>query len=140
MRKIIDYLIILVLLIPLVSCVDTEERNDTPTGNFEALWQILDERYCFFDYKQKEYGLDWNTKRVTDGWYNAGLFDNQNGKALPALYVLKDFIEGTKVNGISIAPNMPQQYYTIDGKRLGENEALSRKGIYILKGKKLLRK
>ena len=87
-----------------------------------------------------EYGLDWNTKRVTDGWYNAGLFDNQNGKALPALYVLKDFIEGTKVNGISNAPDMPQHYYTIDGKRLGENEALSRKGLYILKGKKLLRK
>lgn len=60
MRKIIDYLIILVLLVPLVSCVDTEERTDNPTGNFEALWQILDERYCFFDYKQKEYGLDWD--------------------------------------------------------------------------------
>ncbi len=60
MKRIIDYLVILVLLVPLASCVDTEERDDTPTGNFEALWQILDERYCFFDYKQKEYGLDWN--------------------------------------------------------------------------------
>jgi len=28
-------------------------------GNFEALWKIIDERYCFFEYKQKEYGLDW---------------------------------------------------------------------------------
>ncbi len=44
----------------LLSCIETEEREDSPTGNFEALWQILDERYCFFDYKQKEYGLDWN--------------------------------------------------------------------------------
>ena len=44
----------------LMSCVDIEERDDTATGNFEALWTILDEHYCFFDYKQKEYGLDWN--------------------------------------------------------------------------------
>ena len=44
----------------LVSCVDNEQRDDTPTGNFEALWHILDEHYCFFDYKQQEYGLDWN--------------------------------------------------------------------------------
>ena len=38
----------------LMSCVDIEERDDTATGNFEALWTILDEHYCFFDYKQKE--------------------------------------------------------------------------------------
>ena len=44
-----------------VSCVDVEEHDDTPVGNFEALWKIVDEHYCFFDYKQQEYGLDWNT-------------------------------------------------------------------------------
>ena len=60
MKKNVLYLVLLVILVSLVSCVDTEERDDTPTGNFEALWQILDERYCFFEYKQKEYGLDWN--------------------------------------------------------------------------------
>ena len=31
-----------------------------------------------------EYGLDWNTKRITDKWYNASLFDNETGRALPA--------------------------------------------------------
>ena len=40
-------------------CVDEEEYADTPQGNFEALWRIIDEHYCFFDYKQQEYGLDW---------------------------------------------------------------------------------
>ena len=43
-----------------VACVDEDEFADTPQGNFEALWRIIDEHYCFFDYKQKEYGLDWN--------------------------------------------------------------------------------
>ena len=38
-----------------------------------------------------EYGLDWSTQRVTDGWYNAGLFDNETGRAQDALYELKNF-------------------------------------------------
>ena len=44
----------------LTSCIDEDEHDDTPQGNFEALWKIIDEHYCFFDYKQHEYGLDWN--------------------------------------------------------------------------------
>ncbi len=32
---------------------------NTKRGNFDALWQMLDERYCFFDYKKETYGLDW---------------------------------------------------------------------------------
>ena len=60
MKKYLVYLVYLVSLVFLVSCVDTEERPNTPSGNFEALWQIIDEHYCFFDFKQQEYGLDWN--------------------------------------------------------------------------------
>ena len=43
-----------------ISCVTEDEFDNTPQGNFEALWKIIDEHYCFFDYKQAEYGLDWN--------------------------------------------------------------------------------
>lgn len=65
----------------LISCIDTEERPNTPTGNFEALWQILDEHYCFFDYKQHEYGLDWQAVyykykvRVNDRMSDTQLFE-----------------------------------------------------------------
>lgn len=41
----------------LISCVDTDEFPDTPSGNFEALWTIMDEHYCFFDEK----GVDWDS-------------------------------------------------------------------------------
>lgn len=58
MKKALLYMI--VCLATLVSCIDTDERPDTPVGNFESLWRIIDEHYCFFDYKQQEYGLDWN--------------------------------------------------------------------------------
>jgi hypothetical protein len=42
-----------------ISCVDEDEFPDTPQGNFKALWKVIDEHYCFFDYKQHAYGLDW---------------------------------------------------------------------------------
>ena len=51
---------VITLSLFLSSCVTEEEYADTPRGNFEALWHIIDEHYCFFDYKNKEYGLDWN--------------------------------------------------------------------------------
>ena len=43
-----------------------------------------------------EYGLGgshWNTLHVTDSWYNAGLWNHETGRALPALYELKNFLE-----------------------------------------------
>lgn len=43
----------------LTSCIKEEEFDNTPEGNFEALWKVIDERYCFLDYKQHEIGLDW---------------------------------------------------------------------------------
>ena len=38
------------------SCIPESDFTDDPEGNFEALWSIMDERYCFFDYKN----IDWN--------------------------------------------------------------------------------
>jgi len=54
-------LLYIICLLPLfTACVDEEEFADTPQGNFEALWKIIDEHYCFLDYKQQAIGLDWN--------------------------------------------------------------------------------
>lgn len=48
---------ILLTLLPLSSgCIREEEFSNTPQGNFEALWKIIDEQYCFLDYKQ----IDWD--------------------------------------------------------------------------------
>lgn len=38
------------------SCVDTDTHDDSAQGNLEALWQIMDEHYCFF----QEKGVDWD--------------------------------------------------------------------------------
>ncbi|MCD8301818.1 MAG: S41 family peptidase [Prevotellaceae bacterium] len=51
---------IIVSLVSLVACVDEDEFRNTPEGNFEALWSIIDQRYCFLDYKQETLGVDWD--------------------------------------------------------------------------------
>lgn len=63
------------------SCIREEEFDNTPQGNFEALWQMIDERYCFFDYKKQEYGLDWDevheryARLITPDMPAKGLFE-----------------------------------------------------------------
>ncbi len=84
-----------------------------------------------------EYGLDWNTQRVTDNWYNAGLFDNQTGKAEPALYVLKNFMNESV--GIAEYPRVPMPVgdaYSLDGRRIDTSVKNLPPGIYIINGKK----
>ncbi len=69
------------LLLPMASCVDEEEFDNNQRGNFEALWKLLDEHYCFFPYKKQVYGLDWNevharySAKVTDSLTTLNFFD-----------------------------------------------------------------
>ena len=42
------------------SCINEEQFDNTPEGNLEALWKMIDEHYCFLDYKAEAIGLDWN--------------------------------------------------------------------------------
>lgn len=64
-----------------VSCVDEEEFSNDPKGNFEALWKIIDEHYCFFDYKNEAYGLNWNevysrySRQISDDMGSDWLFE-----------------------------------------------------------------
>lgn len=62
MKKIgrVVYLLLALLTLSLVACIKDESFENTSQGNFEALWTIIDENYCFFDYKAEEYGLDWD--------------------------------------------------------------------------------
>ena len=78
MFRVVTYLLALLLF---SSCTKIEEYANTPTGNFEALWHIIDTKYCFFDYKAEEYGLDWDAvyrqykRKISDGMSSAGLFE-----------------------------------------------------------------
>ena len=44
----------------LTSCQQSDYAyDDTPEGNLEALWTIIDQRYCFLSYKEAELGMSW---------------------------------------------------------------------------------
>lgn len=58
--RVASLLTMLVSVLVATSCITEEVAPNTIRGNFDALWQTLDERYCFFDLKATEYGLDWN--------------------------------------------------------------------------------
>lgn len=81
MRRVLNFLLPLIVALAAVSCVDEEEYSDDPRGNFEALWKIMNEHYCFFDYKNSEYGLDWNevyarySRQIDDGMTSTQLFE-----------------------------------------------------------------
>lgn len=91
-----------------------------------------------------ENGLDWNTKRVTDNWYNASLFNDSStdtgwpaGKVMPAMQELQNFLEGSA--GISAtAVDVPETatWYTLDGRRLNAKPTM--RGLYIHDGKKII--
>ena len=59
MRKYILYLCITVQAL-FASCIREDISGNTPESNFESLWKIIDEQYCFLEYKHEEYGLDWD--------------------------------------------------------------------------------
>lgn len=81
MKQIISVFSVLFLFFTLASCVKGEEYANTPKDNFEALWKIMDEHYCFFEEKQKELGVDWNevharyASQVSDNMSNEQLFE-----------------------------------------------------------------
>ena len=75
------YIIVCLLMLPsLVSCVDEEYPTaDTPRSNFEALWRVMDEHYCFFEYKKRMIGVDWDKVKVK---YQKMINDEMNEKQL----------------------------------------------------------
>ena len=57
--------LLLLLLVPcsllLSSCQRGESDYDnTPQGNLDALWTLIDQRYCFLTYKEQQLGIRWS--------------------------------------------------------------------------------
>ena len=73
---------------------------------------------------------------LATGWYNASLFDNETGRALPALYELKNYLDGeTGIHTIPFLGESANVWFTLDGRKLCNKPI--RKGIFIYKNKKV---
>lgn len=73
----IRQLYIFILLFLLSGCIREEQFDNSPQGNFDALWKIMDEGYCFFEYKN----IDWDAvyrkykPMITEDISQDGLFE-----------------------------------------------------------------
>lgn len=87
-KKRIQLLLLICCLPALTGCIGEEEYANDPRGNFEQLWKIIDEQYCFLDTK----GIDWNavhdeySKLIIPTMSTNDLFDILS----QMLYILKD--------------------------------------------------
>ena len=70
------------------------------------------------------------TGDLKEGWYNAGLFDNSNGKALDALYEMKNF-QDDNVSICPIGTDSPATsvWHTLNGCQL--QTAPTTSGLYL---------
>ncbi|MBQ6965575.1 MAG: S41 family peptidase [Bacteroidaceae bacterium] len=81
MRKTLALIVICLSMFFIPSCVQEDNYDNTRRGNFEALWQQMDEHYCFFTYKQQELGVDWDevhtryAAQVNESMNNTQLFE-----------------------------------------------------------------
>lgn len=75
--NIIRYITSLFVVVMVAGCHSIESWDDNPRGNFEALWTILDEHYCFFEEK----GVDWDevynrySSKISNRMTSQELFD-----------------------------------------------------------------
>ena len=80
-RTILAGLAFLCMTLAFVSCIREDVSGNSPEENFEALWKIIDEQYCFLEYKRQEYGLDWDevherySRRITSSMGSEALFE-----------------------------------------------------------------
>ena len=58
MKRVVKYgIVVMLVMLGMASnsCIDDEPYSNDVYGNFDALWKIIDEHYCFFEYKD----VDW---------------------------------------------------------------------------------
>lgn len=62
-NKYISFIVTLLFILPLQSCYIYEDSDivDNAEGNFDMLWKICDEYYCYFEYKN----IDWDAVYAT---------------------------------------------------------------------------
>lgn len=88
-----NIILFIIICICFNSCFHEDTYEDTKKGNFEALWKIMDERYCFFEYKN----IDWD--EVHDR-YAARISENMNKYAL--FEVLDEMLQEVKDGHVNL--------------------------------------
>lgn len=99
-------------------------QHEAVTGLF---WWYPEDNLYNIVFKDGQ-SADWS-KQFTAGYWNASLFNQETGRALPALYELGAFVGSAAVNGVSAEPQPAESWFTLDGRRMQSKPV--QPGIYI---------
>ena len=110
----------------------------------EALINVLNKH-------EKVKGLFWwmmeaneypptGSSQVTKDWYNAALWDDNDGMVNPAFFKLKDFLPTTGIEQLRAndGSETSKAVYDLQGRKVADGNAPLKKGIYIRGGKKMI--
>ena len=92
----------MLLMILFSACHEIEEWANDPRGNFDALWTIIDEHYCFF----AEKNVDWDEVYVR---YSCKVSDKMTGEELFA--VCSDMLNELRDGHTNLAAPFDVSYY-----------------------------
>ena len=94
--------ITLLLIAMLTSCQQSDyDFDDTPQGNLDALWTLIDQRYCFLSYKEELLGFKWSEIHAK---YSAKL--NQNMSRVQLFEVLCQMVSELKDGHVNISTSL----------------------------------
>lgn len=77
MKRIFFFFTIIFTSIGLTSCFHEDDYKHTKRGNFELLWKTIDEKYCFFEYKNINWQDTYNeySERISEDMSQEAFFD-----------------------------------------------------------------
>ena len=86
-----------------------------------------------------EYGRT-GSSQVTKDWYNAALWDDDDGKVNPAFFKLQNFLPATGIEQLRAndGSEASKAVYDLQGRKVADGNAPLKKGIYIRGGKKMI--
>ena len=110
----------------------------------EALINVLNKH-------EKVKGLFWwmmeaneykhtGSSQVTKDWYNAALWDDNDGMVNPAFFKLQNFLPATGIEQLRAndGSEASKAVYDLQGRKVADGNAPLKKGIYIRGGKKMI--
>ena len=118
--------------------------DDGQAAYTEALINVLNKHekvkgLFWWMMEANEYGRT-GSSQVTKDWYNAALWDDNDGMVNPAFFKLQNFLPATGIEKLRAndGSEASKAVYDLQGRRVADGNAPLKKGIYIRGGKKMI--
>lgn len=118
--------------------------DDGQAAYTEALINVLNKHekvkgLFWWMMEANEYGHT-GSSQVTEDWYNAALWGDEDGKVNPAFFKLQNFLPATGIEQLRAndGSEASKAVYDLQGRKVADGNAPLKKGIYIRGGKKMI--